>query len=105
MLRRAILLAAASAAFVPFLAGPASASCTDDLRATNFLATDTPWNPSSHYNSLSYVQKSGTATVTVWGDDAISDGTALALYYPTASQDYAANVAGATTRFVDCVAG
>lgn len=103
--RRAVLLLAASAALVPALAAPAHASCLDDLENTQVLATDTPWSPSPHYNNLSYVQVTGTATVTVYGDDLAGDSVKLATYFAAASQDWAGNVTGATTAFVDCVAG
>jgi hypothetical protein len=105
MLRRAILLALVPAAVVPLLAGPASASCLDDLRAADLTQSDAQFSPSSHYNNLSYVEHTGTATAHVWGDDAIHDAGQWVTWTQAFAPDVAANVTGATTGFVNCVAG
>jgi hypothetical protein len=99
-----VLLPAVTA--VPLLAAPASASCTDDLAATNLQAGYAP--PPGGYSPqwpFGYVRVTGTATVTVYGEAAISDGSYLvadeSVWLPTV----AGNWVGAVVDFEDCVAG
>ncbi len=105
MFRRAILVAVSAAVLVPFAAGPAHASCLDDTMASNVETGYTPL-PKSQYWTLSYVQQSGTATVSVYGDALLSD------YYGFVTSDVpeygtvvSGNTVAITTTFADCVAG
>lgn len=102
MLRRVALLVGLCATALPF-GSSASASCLDDLTATNFLASDAPFDESDHWGDWVHVE--GTANVIVEGDDLIHDAGQLVPWTPEFTQDVVANASGATTAFVTCVAG
>jgi hypothetical protein len=102
MLRRATLALVATAAVLP-LGGTAHASCLDDAKA----GATGGWTvtPKSPYWSTNYVQRSGTATVTVQGDAAVSDWTSYAGDGVRNVQYTVTAAPGVATGFVDCVAG
>lgn len=97
------LLVAALAALVP--SGSAHASCLDDATARQ-LNEGYENNPKSpYYESLGYVQVTGTATVTVRGDALASDAVLVADDWVRWAGVVGANAADITTDFADCVAG
>ena len=102
MLRRLATIAVACAVTVPMFGGTASASCLDDLQAHPIYG-NARFDASDHWLNWAHVE--GTATVIVEGDALIHDTSWLTVYFPAFTQGTATNVVGATTGFVDCVAG
>lgn len=98
MLRRAAILLAA--ATLPFAAGPASASCLDDLLANDPLGSDAPWQPSPYYNNLGYVHE-GPGTIVIESGALVYDVGNLQRY----ETGRVTHNASAVLAFADCVAG
>lgn len=105
MLRRLAVVVASAAVAVPLMSGTASASCTDDLLATNLSEGYTSPTYSPHWNGLHYVHVTGTATVLVEGDALVYDGTTHAGDWANWTTIIAGNTADASVEWVDCVAG
>ena len=105
MIRRLAVVLASAAVAVPLLSGTASASCTDDLLATNFSEGYTSPYYTPHWWGLHYVHVTGTATVLVEGDALVYDGTTAAGDWTNWSLIVADNAADASVEWVDCVAG
>ena len=109
MLKRAMLVAAAAALTVPLVGGTASASCLDDATARNLAEGYTESPKSDQWNWLfvgGYVQPSGQATVTVYGDSLVGDFSSYAADdVPEWTQVVAANTVDTVADFADCVAG
>lgn len=103
MLVRASLVALAAAALVPLTGGAASAGCAEDLLATK-LFENYSRSAKSQYFTTGYVEPSGSG-VTVHDDELVADYTSLAGDAARYTEQVAANAAGATATFVDCVAG
>jgi gamma-glutamylcysteine synthetase len=103
MMRRATLVLLAAAALTPLAQGTAHASCLDD--ANSGLSAGYYNSPKSQYWSTNYVQRSGTATVTVQGDALVADYTAYAGDWVRYTQTVSGNAPDVATAFVDCVAG
>ena len=109
MLPRAMLVAAAAAVAFPLLGGTSHASCLDDALARDLAEGYSDSPKSEHWDWLfvpSYVQHSGTATVTVHGDALVADYTSYVTDdTPEWTQVVAANAVDTVTDFADCVAG
>lgn len=105
MLKRALFVTAAAAVFLPLAAAPAQASCLDDATSAS-LTEGYSISPKSPYWYTGYVQVSGTATVSLHGDAAVSDWSSFATDdMPEYTTVVASNSVSTTTTFVDCVAG
>ena len=105
MIRRAALVALTTAALLPLAAGTAHASCLDDATASSPFEGYSQ-APKSPYWTVFYVQVTGTATVAVYGDAAVSDWSSWANDdLPEFIEVGTTNVTGTATGFVDCVAG
>ena len=98
------MLAIGVVAVLPFTAGSAHASCLDDATARDLREGYAPSQPSPHYAS-GYVQVTGTATVTVYGDALASDAGLIAGDVVRYVNIVGANAVDITTDFADCVAG
>lgn len=105
MLRRLAVVVASAAVAMPLMSGTASASCTDDLLATNLNEGYTAPYYTPHWYGLHYVHVTGTATVLVEGDALVYDGTTTVGDWANWSQIVAGNAADAGVEWVDCVAG
>ena len=111
MFVRTALVAAAAALALPLLGGTASASCLDDLQATDLDAGYTESPKSDRWGSggglvFDHVEYSGTANITVHGDALVSDWVSwYTVDWPAYALTHATNAAEATTTFADCVAG
>ena len=104
MLVRATLVAVTAVVLLPFAGGTAHASCLDDATARP-IDYGYSESPRSGRWPL-YVEQSGTATFTVYGDALVADYTAFATVdMPNYAQIVAGNAVTTTTTFVDCVAG
>jgi hypothetical protein len=105
LLRRLAVVVLPALVAVPLLSGTASASCTDDLLATNLGEGNTEPTYSPHWYELDYVQTQGTATVHVYGDALVSDATLYAADWVSWVALVGGNASDAALEFEDCVAG
>lgn len=105
MLVRSALVAVTAAALLPFTAAPGHASCLDDALARPLTDGYSESPKSQYWAGQSYVQQSGTATVTVHGDALASDWLLRVGDSLRWTEIVAGNAVEVTTEFADCVAG
>ncbi|HEV2891305.1 MAG TPA: hypothetical protein VGX28_13100 [Frankiaceae bacterium] len=92
-----------AAALLP-LTGTAHASCLDDFNTGLHQGyAESPKSP--RYQSLSYVDRSGPLTVSVYGDLLVADALARVGDSVRWTQITVTNAPGAATAFAGCVAG
>ncbi|HEX8004512.1 MAG TPA: hypothetical protein VF519_17625 [Mycobacteriales bacterium] len=102
-MRATLAAAAVAAALLPFT-GTAQASCLDDFN--NGLHAGYAESPKSpRWASLSYVDRPGPLTVTVYGDLLVADATARVGDSVRYTQITVQNAPGSATAFANCVAG
>ena len=105
MFRRIAAVVIPAVVAVPLLGGTASASCTDDLLATQLTEGYVPPQYSEHWWGLHYVHVNGV-TVLVEGDALVSDATTHVVGdWGQWTQVVAGNTADGGVEWVDCVAG
>jgi hypothetical protein len=101
---RAILLAAALAAVLP-LTGTAHASCLDDATSRRVSEGYSP-TPKERWHSGGWVEQTGPATVTVYGDALVNDLTLfLTIDVPNYADIVSGNAVDTAGDFANCVAG